>query len=156
MITMPRIKLKLRRKRRKIIKFRGKRYSGYGQVSGGHRGSGQRGGFGRAGIKDHMKIKYLKEGFEYGSRGFTRHAQIRPIFPINIGKLVYLALNGRIESTTEDDKLVINLSSLPFKKILGGGQVELPVKLIVPSDVLITKKAEEKIKSVGGEVVKAT
>jgi len=146
-------RIKLRRKRRKIVKLRGKRYSGYGQVSGGHRGSGQRGGFGRAGIKDHMKIKYLKEGFEYGSRGFTRHAQIRPIYAINVGKLVELAINGRIKSEREDDKLIINLSTLPFTKILGGGQIKVPVKLIASSDISITKKAEEKIKSAGGEII---
>lgn len=148
---MPRIKLK--RKRRKIVKLRGKRYAGYGQVSGGHRGSGQRGGFGRAGIKDHMKIKYLKEGFEYGSRGFTRHAQIRPEYPINIGKLVELAMNQRIKCHKEDGKLIIDLSTLPFTKILGAGRVDVPVKLILPSNVSITKKAEEKIKDAGGEIV---
>lgn len=148
---MPRIKLG--RKRRKIVKLRGKRYSGYGQVSGGHRGSGQRGGFGRAGIKDHMKTKYLKEGFEYGSRGFTRHAQIRPRYAINIGKLVELAIDGRIKSKREDDKIVVDLTSLPFTKILGGGQVKVPVKLITSPNISITKRAEEKIKNIGGEII---
>lgn len=151
MINMPRIKM--RRKRRKITKLRGKRYVGYGQVSGGHRGSGQRGGFGRAGIKDHMKIKYLKEGFEYGSRGFTRHAQIRPTYAINIGKLIELAVNGRIEVGKENERLVVDVSKLPFNKILGGGQVKLPIKLIIPEGFPITSKAQEKIKNAGGEIV---
>mgnify|MGYP000026367693 CR=1 FL=1 len=148
-------KVKIRRKRRKITKFRGKRYSGYGQVSGGHRGKGQRGGFGRAGIKDHMKTKYLKEGHRFGSRGFTRHGPFRPDHPINIGRLVELALSGVIDVSKEDNKLVIDASKLPYTKILGGGRVVHPVKIILAEDVTITENAKEKVLAAGGEIIEA-
>lgn len=150
---MPRIKL--RRKRRKIVKLRGKRYSGYGQVSGGHRGSGQRGGFGMAGVKDHMKIKLTMEGYQYGSRGFTPHGPVRPDYPINIGRLLELAKANILDAEKDGEKIVIDMKKLPYTKILGGGTVDIPVKIILKKNITITNKAKEKILAAGGEIITA-
>ena len=151
---MPRIKLK--RKERKTQKLRGKRYHGYGQVSGGHRKGGQRGGRGRAGIKDHMRHKFLMEGYEIGSRGFTHHGPYRLRFSINVGKLIELAEQNKIESHEEDGKLVIDTTKLMITKILGGGKVLRPVKIILGSNTAITDKAKEKIMKARGEIIKAS
>ena len=149
-------KIKLSRKKRKTQKLRGKRYAGYGQVSGGHRGKGQRGGYGRAGVKDHMKIKFLKEGFVYGSRGFYRHGPIRPKYAINIGKLIELAESKVIDTAEGNGKIVIDLSKLPFTKVLGGGSVKKAIKLIIKPGMSISKKAKEKIIAAGGEILEAS
>ncbi len=134
-------------------RLRGRRYAGYGQVSGGHRKSGQRGGFGRAGVKDHMKIKLLKEGYEFGSRGFTHHGPYRPEYPINIGKIIELAREGLINAKEEHKKLIIDLTKIRNLRILGGGNVDIPVKLLLNNSAYITKRAEEKIKAAGGDIV---
>ncbi|MHA1609023.1 MAG: uL15m family ribosomal protein [Candidatus Njordarchaeales archaeon] len=148
---MPKIRLK--RKEKKTKKLRGKRYSGYGQVSGGHRGKGQRGGKGMAGVKDHKRPGLLKEGYEYGSRGFTHHGPVRIMHAINIGKLVELASSGRISTSKEDGRIVIDLREKRITKILGGGRVSHPVKLIIDKSITITERAKEKIKAAGGEIV---
>ena len=50
----------------------------------------------------------------------------------------------------EDDKIVINVASLGFNKVLGRGRVDLPLKIYT---VAITENAKKKIEGAGGEVV---
>ena len=146
-------RIKLRRKKRKTSKLRGRRYAGYGQVSGGHRKSGQRGGFGRAGVKDHMKINLLRKGHEFGSRGFTHYGPYRPQYPINVGKIIELAKEGLINAKEEHKKLVVDLTKMRNLRILGGGSVNIPIKLLLNNSAHVTKRAEEKIKAAGGDIV---
>ncbi|MHA1616003.1 MAG: uL15m family ribosomal protein [Candidatus Njordarchaeales archaeon] len=146
-------KIRLKRKEKKTKKLRGKRYAGYGQVSGGHRGKGQRGGKGKAGIKDHKKPGLLKEGYEYGSRGFTPHGPFRIERAINIGRLIELAKSGRIRSENENGKIVVDLRGMGVTKVLGGGAVKDPVKLILDDKIALTERAREKIEAAGGEVL---
>lgn len=148
---MPKLKRKTRRSRKRL----GKRYHGYGQVSGGHRKSGQRGGKGRAGSKDHMKLRMLKMGVEFGSRGFTRPGPIRSIFIMNIGELADFIKEGKISASKKDGKYVIDLSTLRRAKILGGGKVDIPMRLHLSKDTKITDRAKEKILSAGGEIIEA-
>ncbi|MCC6055221.1 MAG: uL15 family ribosomal protein, partial [Desulfurococcaceae archaeon] len=49
----------------------------------------------------------------------------------------------------EEGKVVVNLAALGINKLLGEGNIEYPVKVLVQS---CSKKAQEKIKKVGGIV----
>lgn len=139
----------MKRRRKKSRKLYGSRYHGYGQV-GEHKGSGQRGGKGKAGGKDHLKIKLLKEGHIFGSRGFTDKGPKIVYNPINIGELIELIKDGRIEYEREGEFIVVKTDQLPYNKILGRGKVDLKLKLIVSKGTVVSTKAAEKIQSSGG------
>lgn len=144
-------RIRIRRKRKKSRKLYGTRYHGYGQV-GEHKGSGQRGGKGKAGGKDHLKIKLLKEGHVFGSRGFTNKGP-KPIYnPINIGRLVEMVKEGKIEYSVEGDTYIIDTSKLPYNKILGGGKVDLKLKIVLSPKTILSKRAAEKIRALGGTI----
>ena len=149
-MTMARIRV--RRKRKKSRKLYGSRYHGYGQV-GEHKGSGQKGGKGNAGGKDHLKIKLLKEGHIFGSRGFTHKGPKLNIVPINIGELVEMVKAEKIKFEKEGDKYVVNVSELGYNKILGRGRVDIPLKLVFTKTGFVSAKAKEKIEEAGGEIV---
>ncbi len=146
---MPRIRM--RRKKKKSRKLLGSRYHGYGQV-GEHKGSGQRGGFGKAGGKDHIKLKLIKSGHVFGSRGFTHKGTKKIVIPVNVGVLAEMIKGGEIKVEKENDKYVISLDELPFNKVLGKGKVDIPIKIIVGSGE-VTPKAREKIESTGGIII---
>jgi large subunit ribosomal protein L15 len=125
---------------------------GYGQVSGGHRKSGQRGGKGRAGTYKHHAIQRIKEGFYGSKRGFIRHsASSRPMRTVNVGeldaKVERLLVTGKLEK--DGDKVKLNAETLGIDKILGSGRVTHPLLVTVRS---ITDKARTKIEAAGGEV----
>ncbi|MGQ4890994.1 MAG: uL15m family ribosomal protein [Candidatus Njordarchaeia archaeon] len=146
---MPRIKI--RRKRKKSRKMLGSRYHGYGQV-GEHKGSGQSGGKGAAGGKDHIKLKLIKEGHIFGSRGFTPKGPKMEINPINIGELVEMIKDAKIEVKKEENLYVVSMNDLPFNRILGRGRVDIPIKIIL-GKAQISNKAKEKVEAAGGEII---
>lgn len=146
---MPRIKIA--RKRKKSRKMLGSRYHGYGQV-GEHKGSGQSGGKGAAGGKDHIKQRLLKQGHIFGSRGFTPKSPKPEIIAINIGELIELIKDGKIEVEKEDKYYVVEMEKLPFNRILGRGRVDIPVKVVL-GKAQISSKAKEKVEAAGGEIV---
>lgn len=144
----------MKRRKKKSRKLLGRRYHGYGQASGGHRGSGQKGGKGAAGIKDHMRFaeKFKERIEQLGSRGFTRHACIRPRYVINVGVLCTLVKEGRIPyEKDEKGNYVVRLPRL--HKLLGGGIVDIPLVVIVSDQCHVTAKAKEKIEKAGGKIV---
>jgi len=142
-------RIRMKRRRKKSRKLYGSRYHGYGQV-GEHKGSGQKGGKGNAGGKDHIKIKLLKEGHIFGSRGFTDKGPKTIYTPINIGELIELIKDGKVKHEKEGEFIVIKMDQLPYNKILGRGKVDLKLKLIVSKETVISKKAADKIQSIGG------
>ncbi len=117
--------------RRKTKKMRGSKTCGRGFKKKA-RGAGNRGGVGLAGAKH----KHLK--WRWGRHGFTRHGVVRQIKTINIEELNYL--NG-------DE---INLNELGYDKLLGSGFINRAIKVHVKE---ASKKAIEKIKNAGGEVI---
>jgi len=79
-------------RKKKSRKQRGSRYCGWGQV-GQHRGSGARGGKGKAGGRKHfwiMTIKYEPDRYEH--RGFKPPSSYKKIQTINVGELENLIL----------------------------------------------------------------
>lgn len=142
---------KMVRRLRKARKQRGSRTCGWGKV-GQHRKSGSRGGFGKAGRHKHLWTWVLRYDPDYwGKRGFSsrngkgeRH--------INVGDLERLAgamaREGRL--TREGDRVVLDLSSAGFGKLLGGGTVLKPFRVV---SLKASETAVTKIKEAGGEVV---
>ena len=135
------------RRRKKHRRFRGRR-----TYHGSHkkwRGGGSRGGRGRAGMHKHKwsyTVKYEPDHF--GKRGFaTRKVGKKTI---NLGEL-WSIIEANREKFEKDGMLRVNLVELGYDKLLGRGSV--PEAMIVEARE-VSKKAREKIESVGGQVVK--
>ncbi len=141
-------------RKRKIRKLRGSRTCGKGSHKKARSGKGSRGGRGMAGSfgqKFSYVIKYMPE--HIGKRGFTPPVAVRKEYNcINIGilceKIDDYIKQGLAEK--RDDKIYIDVTKLGYDKVLGSGVVNK--KLIVKARAF-SKKAVEKIKRVGGEVI---
>jgi len=111
---------------------------GYTRRSGKRRrGSGNRGGFGKAGSGKRAKQKKHRYIYEIQNRGFTSHHPKKILKTINISYI-----NSHFEEGKEID--------LTGYKILGKGIVTKKLKIKATS---FSKKATEKIKQAGGEVI---
>ncbi|MEM1569201.1 MAG: uL15 family ribosomal protein [Candidatus Bathyarchaeia archaeon] len=136
---------------RKIRKLRGSRTCSWGRV-GQHRKSGMRGGFGRAGLHKHKwtwTVKYAPDYF--GKRGFKSPIQkIKSKFKeVNVGELSQI-LSKMENVELQNGKPVIDLPQLGYGKLLGRGELNIPV---VVKAIGFTENAIEKVKKAGGEVV---
>jgi len=135
-------------KLRKIRKKRGSRTCGYGRV-GQHRKSGSK-GYRKAGRHKHgwtYVIKYEPEYF--GKRGFTSPKSLKQeVKIINVGELEEIA--EKFKEKTEEGKILIDLESLGYTKLLGAGKVTKPLIVKVAS---CSKSAIEKIREAGGQVL---
>lgn len=135
-------------KLRRIRKKRGSRTCGYGRV-GQHRKSGSK-GYRKAGRHKHgwtYAIKYEPEYF--GKKGFTSPKSLRQeVKVINVGELEEMA--EKFKGKTEKGKILIDLQSLGYTKLLGAGRVTKPLIVKVAS---CSKSAVEKIREAGGQVL---
>jgi len=146
------------RRERKSRKLRGRsRTMGWGSV-GQHRKSGSRGGKGAAGLGKHewtWTIKYAPDW--YGKRGFTprrsRASYHKSV--VNVGDLAEIV--DRLKSTgkakMEDGMVEVNLADMGVEKLLGEGEIMVPVKVIVSE---ASETAVKKIEEAGGKVVLLT
>ncbi|MEM0066001.1 MAG: uL15 family ribosomal protein [Sulfolobales archaeon] len=140
------------RRRKKSRSMRGIRTHGYGSI-GQHRKSGSRGGKGAAGMHKHKwswVVKYFPNW--YGKHGFTYPIKIKEEYrTINVGELTELVkyLESRGEIQKEGEHYVLDLATLGYNKLLGRGEVDLKLKVVVYK---ATKEAIEKISKAGGEV----
>ncbi len=142
------------RRRKKTRRLRGRtRTMGWGRI-GQHRKSGSKGGFGAAGMHKHMwtwTVKYAPTWF--GKHGFNPplELEVKPV-EINLGE-VSEHLEQWLRSglaSREGDTIVVNLAEMGYNTLLGRGKITKPVKIIVPR---ATKRAIEKVKAAGGEVI---
>lgn len=139
------------RKQKRVRRHRGSRTHGYGRI-GQHRKGGQRGGKGKAGGKKHdWTYTTAKEPDRYGKQGFHRPSQLRQQYQtINVGDLI-----RHLDRFTEGKKppkqglIAIDLTAFGYNKVLGGGNVTLPLDITAP---IFTHRAAEKIKAVGGKI----
>jgi large subunit ribosomal protein L15 len=146
------------RRERKSRKLRGRsRTMGWGSV-GQHRKSGSRGGKGAAGLGKHewtWTIKYAPDW--YGKRGFTPRRSKAGYHKtvMNVGDLAEIV--DRLKSTgkakTEDGMVEVNLADMGVEKLLGEGEIMVPVKVIVGE---ASETAVKKIEEAGGKVVLLT
>ncbi|MEM1873355.1 MAG: uL15m family ribosomal protein [Acidilobaceae archaeon] len=146
------------RRRKKVRKLRGRtRTMGWGSI-GQHRKSGSRGGTGAAGLGKHewtWTIKYAPDWF--GKRGFVRRRMLAGFEKrvVNVGDVQDMveAMIARGEAVVENGLYVVNLSEMGVHKLLGEGEIKLPVKVIVAE---ASESAVKKVESAGGEVVLAS
>ena len=118
----------------KTRKMRGLRT--FGKSKKGNRGGGSRGGRGRAGFHKHKYIHLLKyEPDAYGRKGFKSK---RPGY-VKAINLVDLPEGG-----------VVDLRELGYTKLLGRGNVEREVTIVVNE---CSVGARKKVESAGGKVV---
>jgi len=138
-------------KDRKVTKYRGHTTHG-----GGHRkkrrGAGSRGGRGNAGTGKRAGQKKAGMSRKLGKHGFTSKSRTK-VKSVNVSYFTEkvmekLVANNKVKK--EGELYIINLSDLGYQKLLGTGQTKLKLKLSVAK---FTAKAEEKIKSAGGEIV---
>lgn len=124
-----------------------------------HRGAGHRGGRGNAGSgkrADQKKPTFLKlYGNSYfGKSGFKRPQKVlEKINVINLGdlnkKIDYFV--GKKLVKKEGEFYVVDLDKLGYQKLLGGGKLDLKLKVKAQ---YITEKAVKKIESKKGVIEK--
>ncbi|MDC0388180.1 50S ribosomal protein L15 [Nitrosopumilus sp.] len=135
---------------RKTRRLRGGRHMGWGQV-GQHRASGHKGGLGVTGFQKHHYSSLLKdEPDHYG------HESTSPPHP-NITRK-WASVRDLDDLFTkfgkeEGGKKIVDLESAGYDKLLGGGNISNAYSVKIEN---FTASAEEKLKSVGGEIVQSS
>lgn len=135
---------------RKSRRQRGTRYCGWGQI-GQHRQSGSRGGVGAAGKHKHFWIRtVIEEPSHFGHDSFYLLNRNPVRKWLNVRDLDgILAQYGSVRD--KDTKPTLDLTSLGYHKLLGGGKVSGGgVKVRIEK---ISHNAKQKIEEVGGEVL---
>jgi large subunit ribosomal protein L15 len=132
---------------RKSRRQRGSRYCGWGQV-GQHRQSGSRGGIGGAGKHKHFYTRtVVEEPDHFGHDAFNSYNRNLVHRWINIRDLdSVIAKHGKVD---EEGRVILDLTSLGYDKLLGGGRVNSAFAVKVAN---ISESAKEKIQQAGGEV----
>jgi large subunit ribosomal protein L15 len=133
---------------RKSRRQRGSRFCGWGQI-GQHRQSGSRGGIGGAGKHKHFWIRtVIEEPDHFG------HDSTKPTRQNRLNRWVNLRdvndLASRFGTTNEDGKLVLDLRSIGYNKLLGGGTLLKPIVVRVAK---VSATAKQKIELAGGDIV---
>ena len=138
-------------KLRKIRKKRGSRTQGYGRV-GQHRCKGSK-GYRKAGRhKAGWSYVLRYEPDYFGKKGFTSPKSLKQKENIiNVKELDEIA--EQISTEKKEDKIVIDLESLGYTKLLGTGKVTKPLVVKIAS---CSKSATEKIKEAGGQILTET
>ena len=130
-------------KRKKNSRQKGSYTYGWGSKKK-HRKAGNRGGHGMSGTgkrSDHKKTMILKQfGHDYfGKHGFKRPQKLlEEIKTINIQDL----------NKFKEDK--INLTELGYNKLLGKGNINKKITIIVEK---FSESAKEKIEKTGGQIL---
>jgi len=140
------------KRRKKNTRQRGNTTHGWGAMKK-HRGAGHRGGRGNAGSGkrgDAKKPSYWKDPRYAGKFGFTSKSTVQEV-TINCGHLCSIAdrlvLEGKAQRSGK--AIVVDLNSLGYTTLLGGGIVTMPLQITVGR---ATEKAIEKIEKLGGKV----
>jgi large subunit ribosomal protein L15 len=135
-------------KLRKIRKKRGSRTHGYGRV-GQHRCHGSK-GYRKAGRhKAGWSYVLRYEPDYFGKKGFTSPKSLKQKENIiNVKKLEEIA--EQFSTEKKEEKIVIDLESFGYTKLLGTGKVTKPLVVKVTS---CSKSAAEKIKEAGGQIL---
>jgi large subunit ribosomal protein L15 len=132
---------------RKTRKHRGSRNHGWGQV-GQHRASGHKGGLGVAGLLKHHFSTMLKEDPDHFG-----HDSTHPPHPNIIKKWTSVRDLDHLFAKSgkkEGEKNILDLTTLGYAKLLGGGQVKNAYVVKIKQS---TASAQEKVKQAGGEVL---
>ncbi|HEX7032698.1 MAG TPA: uL15 family ribosomal protein [Nitrososphaera sp.] len=133
---------------RKSRRQRGSRYCGWGQI-GQHRQAGGRGGVGGAGKHKHFFIRtVIEEPDHFGHDPFNSFNRNLVQKWINVRDLdTVFAKHGKAD---EKGKVVLDLTSLGYDKLLGGGSISGAYTIKVAK---VSESAKSKIEAAGGEVI---
>ncbi|MBC8444126.1 uL15 family ribosomal protein [Candidatus Woesearchaeota archaeon] len=136
---------------KKKVKYRGSKTHGCGSMKK-RRGAGHRGGRGAAGSgkRGDAKKPSIWKGKYFGKYGFT--SRFKAVKTINL-KEIEIKLPIWIKkglAKENKDVFEIDLNNLSYGKLLGNGTLTKKLKLKINS---FSKKAEEKIKKAGGELM---
>ncbi len=141
------------RKSKKSRSQRGSRTYGGGSARN-RRHSGHKGGKGLAGSHKHRwrKIK-LSDPRHFGKYGFKRPACLQEeVETVNVGELdeyVEELLENEL-AVEEDEGIVIDVAELGIDKVLGGGQVNHPLRVRANE---FSSSAKEKLEEAGGSAI---
>ena len=140
-------------RKRKVRKYRGSRTHGYGQI-GQHRSRGGRGGTGKAGLDKHKWTYVVKHDPTYWLKhGFVSTKTLnKKVNIINVGKLDDLVdrLDEEKKLERQENKVVLDLESLGFDKLLGTGKIIKPVLVKVSA---YSESASKKLEEAGGAIL---
>ena len=142
-------------KRKKAVRLRGSKTHGWGSKKK-HRGAGNRGGKGMAGSgkRSDSKKPSIWGNKYFGKQGFSSKS-VKTINPVNLDyleeNLHRLKANNLVNM--ENDMISIDLEKLGFNKLLGSGKATNKYRIKVS---YASKKAIEKVKSSGGEIILTT
>ncbi len=112
-----------------------------------------RGGFGQAGKFRHKKSSVIRNKELIGKKGFTSIAQkSREGGTLNVSQLSEMVDKLVVEKKAqlENEKVVVDLGQLGFKKLLGVGSLSRPVRVKVDH---CSESALKKIQEAGGEAI---
>ena len=139
-------------KRKKAARYRGSMTHGKGSKKK-RRGSGNRGGKGMAGTgkrSDNKKPSIWKNTRYFGKYGFVSK-NVRKIKAVNISYLDENILKLPGDAVIKENEFFsVDIKKLGFNKLLSDGKAVNKYKIKVP---YASKKAIEKIKNNGGEVI---
>ncbi|MGC9079220.1 MAG: uL15m family ribosomal protein [Nanopusillaceae archaeon] len=142
-------------RKKKYRKYVGTRYARRG-YNDRNRGKGNKGGSGLSGwrFKKQKYIKLIKEfpeKFE-DKKGFTspKYNKIKEIINLNDLNEYFDYLLEENIIKKEGDYYIIDLDELGVDKLLGEGNIDKKMKIYVRE---ASKKAIEKVKSIGGEII---
>jgi len=142
-------------KKKKVVNYRGSKSHGGGSKKK-RRGAGNRGGKGMAGSgkrSDSKKPSVWNNKKYFGKYGFTSK-NTKDIRAININFLEenLIQLNSQKLINKENNFFSVDLKKLGFNKLLSKGKVTNKYKI---KATYASKKAIEKIKNNGGEIILA-
>jgi large subunit ribosomal protein L15 len=133
---------------RKSRRQRGSRYCGWGQV-GQHRAAGSRGGVGGAGKHKHFFMRTnIEEPNHFGHTPFNSFNRDLVQRWVNIRDLD--AVFAKYGKTDESGRVVLDLTSLGYDKLLGGGSISGAYTVRVAK---VSESARSKIEAAGGGVI---
>ena len=143
-------------RRKKVVKYRGSQTHG-GGAKKKRRGAGHRGGRGLAGSgkrAHHQKQRIFQI---YGKDYFGRKGFFNPNVKVKTKAVNILSIEENLQSllknkliTEKDGFIHVELKKLGYNKLLSAGKPTKKYKIVAQFS---TKKAQEKIKSAGGEIV---
>ena len=133
---------------RKSRRQRGSRFCGWGQI-GQHRQYGIRCGIGGAGKHKHFWIRtVIEEPDHFGHNSTKPSRQNRLNRWVNLRDVNDLA--ARFGTTNEHGKTILDLRSIGYDKLVGGGTVQKPIVVQVAK---VSATAKQKIELAGGNIV---
>ena len=136
------------RREKKSRKYRGYRTHGWG-TKGQHRDRGKEGG---------RQIGMHKEKWswlvKYGQRWYGKHGFVNPTSKmynvITMRKLQELIEKGLVKIKEENGKKIVDLTEMGYEKLIGSQGLKQGLVIKVEK---ASKKAIEKVKELGGEII---